>query len=93
MIKVNEYFGGNVKSMGIQTQDGKATVGVMIPGEYEFGTSTDEKMVVIEGSMDVKLPDSENFKTFTKGELFHVPANVKFLVRIKNDTSYICYYK
>ncbi len=93
MIKVNEYFNGNVKSMSIAAGKGKATVGVMIPGEYEFGTSTDERMVVIEGEMEVKLPSKEKWEKFKPGTEFHVPANVKFGVKIKTDTAYICYYK
>lgn len=93
MIKVNEYFDGRVKSMGIGVTEGKATVGVMVPGEYEFGTSTEERMVVIEGKMNVKLPGKENWETFGPGQEFHVPAQVKFAVSIKTDTAYICYYK
>lgn len=46
MIKNNEYFGGKVKSMAISTNDGRATVGVMVPGSYEFGTTTEEKNVI-----------------------------------------------
>ena len=39
MIKVNEYFSGNVKSMAVQNSDGEQTVGVMKAGEYKFSTS------------------------------------------------------
>lgn len=92
MIKINEYFDGKVKSMAINTNDGRATVGVMVPGTYEFGTSTEEKMEVIEGEMHISIPGQEK-KTYTKGQYFIVPANVKFGVEIKCDTSYICYYK
>ena len=42
MLKVNEYFDGNVKSIGFQTAEGPATVGAMAVGEYEFGTSQQE---------------------------------------------------
>jgi len=93
MIKVNEYFNGNVKSMSISVAEGKATVGVMIPGEYEFGTSTEERMVVTEGEMEVLLPTKDKWETYKPGSEFKVAANVKFGVRIKKDTSYICYYK
>jgi hypothetical protein len=93
MIKVNEYFNGNVKSMAVNVSEGKATVGVMIPGEYEFGTSTEERMVIVEGLMEVRLPGQENWQAYTPGQEFFVPANVKFGVRIKTDTAYICYYK
>ncbi|PKP18139.1 MAG: hypothetical protein CVU05_14215 [Bacteroidetes bacterium HGW-Bacteroidetes-21] len=93
MIKVNEYFGGNVKSMAINAGDYKATVGVMLPGEYEFGTSTEERMLVTEGQIEAMLPGETQWNAYKAGQDFHVPANVKFQVRIKMDTSYICYYK
>jgi len=93
MIAVNEYFQGNVKSLSMQISEGKATVGVMMPGEYEFGTSTDERMVVIEGEMEVMLQGKAEWKKYTNGQEFFVPANSKFLVKMKGQTAYICYYK
>ena len=39
MFKVNEYFDGTVKSIAFGTAEGPATIGVMAPGEYEFGTA------------------------------------------------------
>jgi len=40
MLAVNEYFGGTVKSIGLDNSEGKSTIGVMEAGEYEFGTAT-----------------------------------------------------
>jgi len=37
-LTVNTYFDGSVKSIGFQTADLPATVGVMVPGEYTFDT-------------------------------------------------------
>ncbi len=56
MFKVNEYFDGKVKSLAFRTAEGPATIGVMAPGEYEFGTSTVEIMTVVSGALTVKLP-------------------------------------
>ena len=47
MLDVSEYFDGHVKSIGFQTETLRATVGVMAPGEYEFGTSQKETMTVV----------------------------------------------
>jgi hypothetical protein len=55
MISVNEYFGGNVKSLGYATVNGKSTVGVINEGEYEFRTESAETMTVIQGKMEVKI--------------------------------------
>ncbi len=37
-MKVNEYFGGKVKSMSFVNKEGEATIGLMDIGEYEFAT-------------------------------------------------------
>jgi len=91
-LDVNEYFGGKVKSIGFQTETLRATVGVMAPGEYEFGTSQKETMTVISGALTVKLPGSNEWVRFEAGSTFLVGANQKFRVRIAVDTAYLCTY-
>lgn len=93
MFKTNEYFDGKVKSIAFNSVDGPATVGVMAVGEYTFGTDSIEIMTVVSGSMEIKLPGSDEWKTFRKGESFEVEKGVKFGVRIAVETSYLCVYK
>ena len=93
MIKVNEYFSGTVKSLGYETAEGPATVGVMAKGEYEFGTSTQEIMTVITGKLVVKLPGASDWKTFGAGDSFIVEKNQKFQLKVEADSSYLCLYK
>ncbi len=93
MLKVNEYFGGKVKSIGFQTSTLPATVGVMVPGEYEFGTSQKEVMTVVSGALTVKLPGSSEWITFAAGKHFTVAANVKFQLQVAVDTAYLCTYE
>lgn len=93
MININEYFGGSVKSLTLESAEGKATVGVIKPGEYEFGTSSVEIMTVVSGSMDVLLPEEKNWITCKKFESFTVTSGVKFKVRCTCDTPYFCLYK
>ncbi|MDK2779012.1 MAG: pyrimidine/purine nucleoside phosphorylase [Pseudomonadota bacterium] len=93
MLNVNEYFDGNVKSIALQTATLPATVGVMEPGEYEFGTSQKEVMTVISGGLTVLLPGSSEWQTFTDGQSFTVAANVKFGVKVTIQTAYFCTYE
>ncbi|MCF7203441.1 pyrimidine/purine nucleoside phosphorylase [Pseudomonas oligotrophica] len=93
MFKVNEYFDGTVKSIAFDMAAGPATVGVMAPGEYEFGTSQLEVMHVVAGSLDVQLPGAEGFQTFAAGSSFTVPANSKFQLKVATDTAYLCEYR
>jgi len=91
MFKVNEYFDGQVKSIAFNGDTLPATVGVMAPGEYEFGTSERETMSVVSGALTVKLPQ-EDWQTFTSGERFIVEANQKFQLKVQVDTAYLCLY-
>ena len=91
-MQVNEYFDGNVKSIGFENDEGRATAGVMAVGDYEFGTSENELMKIVSGSMQAKLPGSDNFETFNAGSEFKVPANEKFQVKVLQPTAYLCFY-
>jgi uncharacterized protein YaiE (UPF0345 family) len=92
MFKTNEYFDGKVKSIAFSTPDGPATMGVMAPGEYEFGTSTVEHMTVVSGVMVVQLPDSREWQEIRPFDMFVVPKDRKFRLRIETDAAYLCLY-
>lgn len=93
MINNNEYFEGNVKSLGYSTNKGNSTIGVMEEGEYEFSTSSHETMTVIEGRLDVQNPDQDNWKSYNNGASFEVEANSSFKVKAVGQTSYLCQYE
>ncbi|MEJ2143320.1 MAG: pyrimidine/purine nucleoside phosphorylase [Gammaproteobacteria bacterium] len=93
MLEVNEYFDGNVKSISLQTETLPATVGVMAPGEYEFGTSQKETMTVVSGVLEVKLPGSDTYTLFNAGDSFIVEANQVFQLKVTIDTAYFCTYE
>lgn len=93
MFKVNQYFDGKVASVAFQGEQLPATVGVMAPGNYEFGTSQHEVMTVISGELTVKLPGSDSWQTFSRGQSFQVPANSKFQLQVARDTAYLCTYQ
>ncbi len=92
MLKVNEYFEGAVKSIALENEEGKATIGVMESGEYEFGTSTIELMTVTSGVLDVKLPRATSWKTYKKGETFRIEKGERFQVNAKGQVAYYCLY-
>ena len=92
MFDTNDYFDGKVKSIAFNTEDGPATLGVMAAGEYEFGTSTHERMTVVSGGLTVQLPGQDDWTRFGAGESFEVDANQKFGVKVEADSSYLCLY-
>ena len=93
MFKTNQYFDGKVVSIGLESAEGTATVGVMAAGEYEFGTNTIEIMTVISGQLTIQQPNETEWKTYKKFESFVVAKGVKFKVKASEDTPYLCLYK
>lgn len=92
MFKINEYFDGKVSSIAFQTETLPATIGVMAPGEYEFGTSEHEAITVISGALTVLLPGESVWVTYSEGGKFEVAANEKFQLKVSIDTAYLCTY-
>ena len=91
--KANVYFDGKVTSRTIIFEDGvRKTLGIMLPGDYEFGTGDKEVMEILGGAMEVKLPGSDKFVTYKEGESFTVPANSKFSLVVKEVADYCCSY-
>jgi uncharacterized protein YaiE (UPF0345 family) len=89
--KANIYFDGKVTSRTIMFADGsRKTLGIMLPGEYEFSTDERELMEIISGDLKVSLPDGDGWKAVRSGESFEVPANSKFQLRVKKITDYCC---
>jgi uncharacterized protein YaiE (UPF0345 family) len=91
IVNHNVYFDGKVQSLGLETEKGKATLGVMKKGSYTFSTSSPEKMIVISGVLDVKS-ENVDFLKYHAGEEFDVPAGVSFDVKCDTDVAYLCYY-
>lgn len=91
MIKVNEYFNGNVKSLAVTNTNGNATVGVIAPGIYEFGTGSVEIMTVIWGSLKAHIPGGE-WTVYQQGDSFRVEKGVTFQVEAVESMAYLCQY-
>lgn len=89
--KANIYFAGKVSSRTIIFADGsRKTLGIMLPGDYEFNTAAAEIMEIMAGELEVLLPGGGDWQVVKGGESFEVPANSKFSVKIKTITDYCC---
>ncbi|WP_426451121.1 pyrimidine/purine nucleoside phosphorylase [Paenibacillus sp. S-38] len=91
--QANVYFDGKVTSRTVLFADGtKKTLGIMMPGEYEFGTDVQEIMEILAGDLSVLLPGSSEWLQISgKGE-FTVPAGEKFKLKVRTVTDYCCSY-
>ena len=91
--KANIYFDGKVTSRTVKFSDGShKTLGIMSPGEYEFGTDAPELMEIMEGEIEVLLPRSSEWVRIESGQHFEVPGNASFQIRVHETTDYCCSY-
>jgi uncharacterized protein YaiE (UPF0345 family) len=91
--KANVYFEGKVTSRAVLFEDGtKVTLGIMLPGEYEFGTGQKEIMDIQSGELSVLLPGKDQWLEIAEPTKFEVPANASFKLKVKTVTDYICSY-
>ena len=89
----NIYFEGNVISRNIFLKDGsRKTLGVMLPGNYEFSTDTRELMEIISGKLNLKLQNDEDWKSIKDGMSFNIPKNSSFQVEVLELVNYTCSY-
>lgn len=92
MIRVNEYLGGKVKSLGAEFGGEYFTSGIMLSGEYKFTTEKEEHVVVTLGTLNIRWGNMD-WKKVSKGETVVVPRNVTFQLQIEETVAYICFYK
>lgn len=91
--KANVYQDGKVSSRTVLFPDGsKKTLGIMLPGEYTFGTDAKERMEILSGELEVLLPGETAWKTVRGGESFEVPAKARFSLNVASVTDYCCTY-
>lgn len=89
----NIYFDGKVSSRTVLFADGtKKTLGVMLPGEYEFDTAKKERMEIEAGEMSVLLPGESEWRSIRGGQSFEVPANALFQLKVSTPVDYCCSY-
>ena len=89
----NIYYDGKVTSRTLKFEDGSTkSLGIMLPGEYTFGTELKEIMEIMAGELDVRLPGEKDFTTLSVPCSFEVPANSSFDLVIKAPTDYCCSY-
>lgn len=89
----NIYHGGKVTSRTLLFKDGsKKTLGIMLPGDYDFGTEQAEEMEILSGELEVLLPGNPNWQSIKGPQTFHVPARARFGLKVKTVTDYCCSY-
>lgn len=93
VAKANVYFDGRVISHTIYTAGGeRKTLGIFLPGSYEFGTADAEIMDITDGECEVLLPGSSEYVKVRAGDTFKLPGSSKYCLRCCVPVQYICSY-
>ena len=92
-IKANIYFNGKVTSRKVTFPDGSyKTLGIMLPGEYEFNTGKEELMEIASGEMTILIKGETDWRNIKGGDSFSVPADSSFKLKVTEVTDYCCSY-
>jgi purine/pyrimidine-nucleoside phosphorylase len=92
--KANVYFDGKVTSRTVLFADGsKKTLGLMLPGTYEFGTAAAETMEILAGELEVLIPGQEEWRSYKSGDSFQVPGDSRFKLNVQTVVDYCCSYE
>lgn len=91
--EANVYFDGKVTSRKLTLADGSIkTLGIMMPGDYTFGTEQAELMDVMAGELSYQLKDTTEWHQIKAGESFNIPANSSFDIKVNQLVDYCCTY-
>jgi uncharacterized protein YaiE (UPF0345 family) len=87
----NVFFDGKCVSHSVLFPDGtRKTVGVILPSTLTFNVSTPERMEITSGTCRVKIGDETDFRTYSEGSQFSVPANSRFVIEAHEIVNYVC---
>lgn len=91
--EANIYFDGKVTSRKVTFADGSyKTLGIMMPGNYTFGTEQAELMEIMAGRLQYRLKDTSDWIDIVADESFTVPPNSSFDIEISELVDYCCTY-
>lgn len=90
--KANVYFDGKVISHSITLADGrKKSLGVILPGEYHFGTGEPEVMEITAGACEVVIDGTSEPISVAAGSSFSVAGGSGFTIRVADaPCEYVC---
>ncbi|MFA5187936.1 MAG: pyrimidine/purine nucleoside phosphorylase [Patescibacteria group bacterium] len=89
-IKHNTYFDGQVQSLGFTTFLGKkATIGVVLPGKYDFGIAkAPESITVIHNKITI---NGTEYRAISSQDC-DIKVGDPIIFEATEPATYICYY-
>lgn len=93
MYELKKYHGDRVMSLTYDTEDQSFSIGIISPGEYQFGSIRREIFTVTSGKIMSWVEGNGEWKSCGPGQSFVIPEYKNFKLRVENVSTYICYYE
>jgi hypothetical protein len=93
MYELKKYHGDKVMSLTYEDESNSFSVGIIAPGEYEFGAIRKEIFTVTHGRISAWHEDADGWSTFGKDEQFTIPGQRNFKLKVDGISAYICHYE
>lgn len=92
MFELKKYHGDRVMSLTYDDDNDSFSVGIISPGEYEFGAIKSEEFTVTSGVIKCWVEGDQSWSINEKNEVFTVPARKNFKLSVDKTSTYICFY-
>lgn len=95
----NVYYNGRTYSRTVWCEDGsKRILGIILPTddvvtEYKFETESSERIEILMGECEVKLPDSDEYVFYRAGQAFFVQGHSHYVIKNESIVQYICKFE
>ena len=93
MYELRKYHGDKVMSLTYDDSEQSFSVGIIAPGEYQFGSLKKEIFTVTSGKIGFWVESDEGWTTCNITESFTIPEHKNFKLTVIETSSYICFYE
>ncbi len=93
MFQLKKYHGERVQSLTYDDGEKPFSVGIITPGEYEFGAIKKEITTVTSGKINVWVEGEEQWQAYSAFGEFTIPEHKNFKFKVSETSSYICFYE
>lgn len=80
-------------SLTYEDESNSFSVGIIAPGEYQFGAIKREIFTVTHGQISSSVEDEKEWTAHGVNDQFIIPDHKNFKLKVKSISSYICHYE
>lgn len=93
MFQLRKYHGERVQSLTYDDGKKAFSVGIISPGEYEFGAIKKEITTVTSGKISAWVEGNDQWQDYSAFQEFTISGHKNFRYKVSETSSYICFYE